>query len=260
MDAEMIKAVAGITIFVILVIVVVLAVLRKMKERGLYNRASSLHTSGQDVEALALLLKAEQKWCFNIANATPKAFVKDLRRLKNIAALAQEIAAAHGHSIDNSGMQSAIQSLVNLYLDSSNFKFGTHTLKSDKASAEQQFQHQLELARDAFRQQLESAEATLSGVAPSPAATPAGKAISTAADGVVPGSVPPEPAEPPPQPRFRPTSGLPYWLSIILVVLGYALITGGFPGITQAIWLVPIVIVLGIIISALLETIRGNQK
>lgn len=53
------KTIGCIVMVVFVVLVVALFLLLEMKGQRLYNRASSLHASGQDEEALVLLLKAE---------------------------------------------------------------------------------------------------------------------------------------------------------------------------------------------------------
>jgi len=237
---------------VVLVIAVVLV--RRILEEGLFDRAASLHASGQNERALRFLLKAEANWAFNHAHATPKAFISDLCRLKKISSLCAEILSEMGRSLDISQMHSAIQRLVDLYGDRANFRWGTHTLKSDKVDMEKQLLHALAIARESLREQAFTSNNTTASV-------------------TVPASAPDsnDPTPPVPDPGltspvggtrrpFGPTSGLPYCVSILLVVVAYAVITRRVPGIVEAVWLVPVVLVLGTIIAALLNTMRAGRK
>ncbi len=106
---------------------------RRLYEGDLYKKAMRLADDGKHLEALGLLIRAEEAWALNEAHSTPKTIANDFRHLTEIVTAIQSQVHTLGGNLDIERMTKAIGVYVAVYSNKKNLVFGTHRLK---ASAE----------------------------------------------------------------------------------------------------------------------------
>jgi hypothetical protein len=112
------------------VLAVLLWLFRRVYEGNLYKKAMQAAEQGRHLEAIGLLVMAEEAWALNQAHSTPKTITRDFRRLATIVSALQSQARTLGEELDTQEIEKAIAGYVNVYSNRKNFVFGTHNLKA----------------------------------------------------------------------------------------------------------------------------------
>ncbi len=104
---------------------------RSKKEKREFREAEECLASGRYVECIRHLSKADESWAFNVANATPKAIVRDFDRLISIVEMIGKATAESGTTVDAKELLSALKEARAIASDKAHYKFGSFTLKEE---------------------------------------------------------------------------------------------------------------------------------